>query len=318
MNGFDLLEAKYVFGTRGIDLVMQQVRRMELVIEQSTRPVREISIAPKIDTTAAVAGANLVESSMRGVATTSAIAESNVDKLEREFNQTASAANRVEREVSSTERAIEASVRDASRLEDQFNRSSRAWATASGRQRDALGRFVAGGGTGGAAAGGANLLTLMSPAKLLGIAAGFTAVRRGIDAVGESLRNAGEFERTEASFTALLQSAEKAEQTLKQLADFAQKTPASFQQVTEAGRLLLAFGFQTNELTDQLNMLGNISAAVNIPLNELAAIYGKMHVQGRLFAEDINQLQERGIPVVSNLAEQFGVAESEIRKLVEQ
>jgi len=41
-------------------------------------------------------------------------------------------------------------------------------------------------------------------------------------------------------------------------------------------------------------------------------------VQGRLFGEDINQLTGRGIPVIQELAKQFGVSESEVKKLVEQ
>ncbi|HEX8309941.1 MAG TPA: tape measure protein, partial [Chthoniobacteraceae bacterium] len=45
--------------------------------------------------------------------------------------------------------------------------------------------------------------------------------------------------------------------------------------------------------------------------------YGKAKVQGRLFAEDINQLTGRGIPIIGEFAKQFGVAESEVKKLVE-
>ncbi len=40
-------------------------------------------------------------------------------------------------------------------------------------------------------------------------------------------------------------------------------------------------------------------------------------MQGRLFGEDINQLTGRGIPVISALASTMGVAESEVKKLVE-
>ena len=53
------------------------------------------------------------------------------------------------------------------------------------------------------------------------------------------------------------------------------------------------------------------------PVNEIAELYGKARVQGRLFAEDINQLTGRGIPIIQELAKQFGVSDSEVKKLVE-
>src|SRR5690606_32479972 len=43
--------------------------------------------------------------------------------------------------------------------------------------------------------------------------------------------------------------------------------------------------------------------------------YGKARVQGTLFAEDINQLVGRGIPVIQEFAKQLGVSESEVKKL---
>jgi tape measure domain-containing protein len=60
-----------------------------------------------------------------------------------------------------------------------------------------------------------------------------------------------------------------------------------------------------------------VSAGVQAPVNEIAELYGKARVQGRLFAEDINQLTGRGIPIIQELAKQFGVSDSEVKNLVE-
>jgi tape measure domain-containing protein len=57
---------------------------------------------------------------------------------------------------------------------------------------------------------------------------------------------------------------------------------------------------------------------LRIPLGELADIYGRQRAQGRLFAQDLNQFTGRGVPLIQELAKQFGVAEMEVRKLVEQ
>jgi tape measure domain-containing protein len=66
-----------------------------------------------------------------------------------------------------------------------------------------------------------------------------------------------------------------------------------------------------------LARIGDVSAGVQAPVNELAELYGKARVQGRLFAEDINQPTGRGIPIIGELAKPFGVSDSEVKKLIE-
>jgi tape measure domain-containing protein len=80
---------------------------------------------------------------------------------------------------------------------------------------------------------------------------------------------------------------------------------------------LLAFGFAQQQIIPQMKMIGDISAGVGINIKDLAEIYGKARVQGRLFAEDINQLTGRGIPIIAELAKQFGVSEQAVKKLTE-
>ena len=288
-NGFELLESHYVFAARGTDLVLQQVRRMEALIDRSTRPVRQVTVG--LDTRRAVQNARV---------------------LENELNTVIRTTQRVEDEFRDTDQAIAASVRQATRLERELNQA----AVASRRIRPFVGGGGVPGGGGGttfvpANVGRSNTQLALLATRYLSAAAAFEVLRR-------SLGNAAEFQRTEASFGALLQSADLAEQTLQRLADFAERSPASFSQITESARLLLAFGSTTESLTTELQMLGDISSAIAAPINEIASIYGKIRVQGRVFAEDINQLQERGIPIVEQLAAKFGVATEEIRKMVEQ
>ena len=53
---------------------------------------------------------------------------------------------------------------------------------------------------------------------------------------------------------------------------------------------------------------------MGIPLGELAELYGKSRIQGRLFMEDINQLQGRGINVTAELAKEFGNVREAVEK----
>jgi len=101
------------------------------------------------------------------------------------------------------------------------------------------------------------------------------------------------------------------------LQTFAATTPFEFTEITAASKRLLAFGVNAEDITKTLRSLGDVSSGIGAPIGEIAELYGKAKTQGRLFAEDINQLTGRGIPIIGELAKQFGVSESSVRGLVE-
>lgn len=153
-----------------------------------------------------------------------------------------------------------------------------------------------------------------SKALLAGV--GIAAV--GIAAIGiKSIKAAGELEATTVAFNTMLGSAEKSKTLLVDLQKFAATTPFEFTEITTASKKLLAFGIGAEDITDTLRKLGDISSGIGAPIGEIAELYGKAKTQGRLFAEDINQLTGRGIPIIGELAAQFGITESEVKKLVE-
>jgi len=140
----------------------------------------------------------------------------------------------------------------------------------------------------------------------------------GIAALGaKSVVNAAKLESTTVAFTTMLGSAQDATKMLKELQTFSASTPFEFTEITAASQKLLAFGVNADDITDTLRNLGDVSAGIGAPIGEIAELYGKAKTQGRLFAEDINQLTGRGIPIIAELAKQFGVSESEVKKLVE-
>ncbi|MCH7228776.1 tape measure protein [Haloferula sp. A504] len=145
------------------------------------------------------------------------------------------------------------------------------------------------------------------------LAGGAAALAGGVKAVNA----AADFEQTKVAFTTLIGDAAKAEETLTRLRKLGAETPFEFPELADAGRKLIAFGEGADTVPDTLQRVGDISAGIQAPVNEIAELYGKARVQGRLFAEDINQLTGRGIPIIGELAKQFGVSDSEVKKLVE-
>lgn len=131
-----------------------------------------------------------------------------------------------------------------------------------------------------------------------------------------AIKMAGNLEQTQLALEVLLKDAEVASKIKDEWVELAAATPFSSSDIDSAGKKLLAFNIEAEKVTDTLRRIGDISAATGSSISEIADIYGKAKVQGRLFAEDMNQFQGRGIPVVQALANTLGVAESEIRNLV--
>lgn len=127
----------------------------------------------------------------------------------------------------------------------------------------------------------------------------------------------GEFQQLEIAFETMLGNADKANKLMQQLTHTAAITPFGMQDVTGGAKQLLAYGLEAEKINETLIRLGDIAAGLSIPLGDLTYLYGTTMTQGRLYMQDFNQFVGRGIPLTSELAKQFGVAEKEVRELVE-
>lgn len=133
-----------------------------------------------------------------------------------------------------------------------------------------------------------------------------------------AVTGAGKKEQLAISFETFLGDAQKAKEVLGELKQFEAKTPFEAEQVNDAGRALLAFGFSTEELIPVLTRVGDVASGTGKDFNELALIYGKAKAQGLIQGEELNQLAEAGIPIYAELGKVLGVSESKIRKLGEE
>ena len=127
----------------------------------------------------------------------------------------------------------------------------------------------------------------------------------------------GEFQQLEVAFKTMLGNAEKADALMQQLTRTAATTPFGLEDVAQGAKQLLAYGFEAEKVNETLIRLGDIAAGLSVPLNDLVYLYGTTMAQGRLYTQDLNQFTGRGIPMISELAKQFGVAESKVKELVE-
>lgn len=127
----------------------------------------------------------------------------------------------------------------------------------------------------------------------------------------------GEFQQIEIALETILGSEREAATLMNQLRETAAKTPFDMKGVANGAKQLIAYGESADTVNDTLIKLGNIAAGLSQPLGDIVYLYGTTMTQGRLYTQDLNQFTGRGIPMIRELAEYFGVAESEVKKLVE-
>lgn len=128
----------------------------------------------------------------------------------------------------------------------------------------------------------------------------------------------GQFQQLEIAFKTMIGSAERANALMAQLAKTAATTPFGMTDIAQAAKQLLAYGVEAENINDTLIRLGDISAGLGIQIGDLAYLYGTTMVQGRLYTADFNQFVGRGIPIIGELAKQFGIAETEVKQFVEE
>ena len=124
------------------------------------------------------------------------------------------------------------------------------------------------------------------------LAAGFSAR----ELVSSIVRTRGEMQQLEVAFTTMLQSGERASALLADAVEFA----------------------AAEEAIGTVEMLGNVSAGLSVPLNDMIYLYGTLRAQGRAFTVDIRQFAGRGVPIYEELAKVLGVTRQELTGLISE
>ena len=123
------------------------------------------------------------------------------------------------------------------------------------------------------------------------------------------------YKKTQVVFDKLLQGQGNAEQVIGQVNRFAAANGVLEDTAQQAAKSLLGFGTPLPELQKELEQVANIAAGTGKDFQELTVIYGKARVAGTLYAEDINQLVDAGVPVIDEFAKILNVSTSEVKKL---
>jgi tape measure domain-containing protein len=169
------------------------------------------------------------------------------------------------------------------------------------------------GGTASVAAG--NIVS-----NVLGKVAGVmtSAVRDGIE-YNKML------ERSSVAFGVLTGSSREAQKHLSEIEKLALKTPFEFPDLINASIRLQSFGLSTQEVMRDLPKLSDAASIAAAgtgdfkgSLEGIITALGQMRTKGRLAFEEMNQLNERGIPAWDILSKKVGKSVQELQRLAER
>ena len=116
-----------------------------------------------------------------------------------------------------------------------------------------------------------------------------------------------------AQFTVMTGSAEKAEGVIREIADFAAKTPFDKLGLSNAAKTLMAFGMEADKVVPTLKMLGDVAGSDQNKLNSLALVFGQIQSAGKLTGGDLMQLINQGFNPLNTLAKISGKSMAELK-----
>lgn len=150
------------------------------------------------------------------------------------------------------------------------------------------------------------------------IAAAFTAWKAGeavFSGFKKSIGLAADAESTQIAFKNLIGDADVAKRAMKGLFDFAANTPFEMPEVQASAGKLLAAGVAAENLQSSLKVLGNVTSAYQANLSTISTIFSQVLNKGQLYAEEIQQMGENGVPALKLLSASMGKTTSEVMAL---
>lgn len=130
----------------------------------------------------------------------------------------------------------------------------------------------------------------------------------------------GEYaEKTLATYTNSLGSAMAAQKRFAEMQKFTLVAPYSLETSTKVDQVLNAYGIKGEKALKTMTALGDAVASVgggDADFERVGLAIGQMSSSGHVMLQDINQLQNDGIPAIKILANQFGLSIADFRDQV--
>jgi tape measure domain-containing protein len=128
-------------------------------------------------------------------------------------------------------------------------------------------------------------------------------------------------EQSAMAWETLLGGADKAKKMIEDLQKFGAETPFEFEGIDKAAKTMLAMGFSATSILPNMKKVGDAVSAIGGTQETLEGVtmaLGQMLTKGKVSAEEMNQLAERGIPAWDIMAQKMGMSKQQLMELSAQ
>ena len=141
------------------------------------------------------------------------------------------------------------------------------------------------------------------------IASTFTAgylAKKVLDLGVAAVKTAGEFEQLAVSFEVLAGGAEQGKKLTDQIVELAAKTPLTTEALSDGARTLLSFGEASEEVINDLKLLGDITGGDTQRMQSLTLAFAQIGSTGKLAGQDLLQMINAGFNPLAIISEKTG------------
>jgi len=139
----------------------------------------------------------------------------------------------------------------------------------------------------------------------VGVAAGGFAMK--------AIKAASEAEQMQISFTTMLGSAEKAQNFIAQMKEFAAKTPFETTDISKAAQTFLSFGMDVESVMPSVQMIGDVAMGNKERFAALSLAFAQVQSTGRLMGQDLLQMVNQGFNPLQIISEKTGKSMAELK-----
>lgn len=163
---------------------------------------------------------------------------------------------------------------------------------------------------------GGGLTKAFGGAMIAGV--GAVGVGAGI-ALSKGFSRTINIEEAKAKLKGLKYSGEEIDGVMNSVTDSVTGTAFALDEMAGVSATALASGVKQGQpLTDYLSKIADTATITGSSVGEIGSIFNKVTAGGKVSAEELNQLQDRGLGIGQMLAKQLGVSQQEVKKLSSQ
>ena len=152
----------------------------------------------------------------------------------------------------------------------------------------------------------------------IGVGAG-GALAAGIAYMGKGIIDLGMgFEAAQSNFGTLLGSQKEANKLLKELRDFAEKTPFELTKIRTNAQQILGAGFKQEEIIPTMKLLGDLAQGDDNNFRLLLNNFAQIKNDNVALLKDVRQFSTVGIDIRSAIRKTEGITEDQLSTMISQ